>query len=85
MEGVTAVGSTSSTQVATYGLPGEKVTGVRVATAGDHLELEVHVVARTMPLLPLAERIRLAVSQSVADLDIAPCVNVYIDDLEDTL
>lgn len=66
----------------TFGLGGEAVEGVQLTHEPDGLHVEVHVVAGSVPLLPLAATVRAAVAAAVRALGSpVATVDVWIDAL----
>ncbi len=66
----------------TFGLGGETVEGVQLTHGDDGLRVEVHVVARLVPIPPLADAVRAAIATTVARAGVAVTdVDVWVDDL----
>jgi len=66
----------------TFGLGGETVEGVQLTHGDDGLRVEVHVVARLVPIPPLADAIRAAVALTVAGAGgVVTALDVWVDDL----
>jgi len=66
----------------TFGLGGETVEGVQLTHGDDGLRVEVHVVARLVPIPPLAGAIRAAIALTVAGTGGAVAVvDVWVDGL----
>jgi len=66
----------------TFGLGGETVEGVQLTHAPEGLHVEVHVVARLVPIPPLADAVRAAVALTVSRVGgVVAIVDVWVDDL----
>jgi len=66
----------------TFGLGGETVEGVQLTHGDDGLRVEVHVVARLVPIPPLADAVRAAIATTVAGAGGAVAVvDVWVDGL----
>jgi len=71
----------------TFGRGGTVVEGIQLTPMDDGLRVEVHVVVRPVPILALADAIRMAVAGALADADVpvaVAAVDVWVDDLRVT-
>jgi hypothetical protein len=64
----------------TFGLGGISVEGVQLAYEPEGLQVEVHLVSSLVPLLPLADAVRVAVADALTDLGVSvTAVHVWIE------
>ena len=66
----------------TFGLGGTVVEGVQLTSDEEGLRIEIHVVVRLVPLVPLADALRGAVATALEGLGArVSAVDVWVDDL----